>query len=88
MLTHENRSDAQSPPETNTSMPATQPMDEHNERLVANVHPPDWTNPLPSGRYNLVVIGAGTAGFVTASAAAQMGAKVALIERELMGGTA
>ena len=41
------------------------PRDEHNEFLVSNVHPSDWTNPTPDGRYNLVVIGAGTAGLVT-----------------------
>ena len=35
------------------------PRDEHNEQLVANVHPHDWENPTPPGRYNLVVIGAG-----------------------------
>ncbi|MEM9352678.1 MAG: mercuric reductase [Planctomycetota bacterium] len=63
-----------------------QPYDEHNQALEANVHPPDWTNPTPSGRYNLVVIGAGTAGLVTAAGAAGLGAKVALIERDLMGG--
>ncbi len=63
-----------------------QPFDTHNQALADNVHPPDWTNPTPSGRYNLVVIGAGTAGLVTAAGAAGMGAKVALIERELMGG--
>ena len=62
------------------------PADEHNERLVAHVHPSDWENPTPSGRYNLVVIGAGTAGLVTAAGAAGLGAKVALIERHLMGG--
>ncbi len=65
---------------------ALQPFDEHNQRLQANVHPPDWTNPIPTGRYNLVVIGAGTAGLVTASIAAGLGGKVALIERDLMGG--
>jgi pyruvate/2-oxoglutarate dehydrogenase complex dihydrolipoamide dehydrogenase (E3) component len=54
--------------------------------LLANTHPPDWVNPTPSGRYNLVVIGAGTAGLVTAAGAAGLGAKVALIERHLMGG--
>src|SRR5262249_51015378 len=43
-------------------------------------------NPTPAGRYNLVVIGAGTAGLVTAAAAAGLGAKVALIEKHLMGG--
>ncbi len=63
-----------------------QPMDVHNRKLEVNVHPPDWTNPTPAGRYNLVVIGAGSAGLVTAAGAAGLGAKVALVERELMGG--
>jgi len=62
------------------------PMDEFNQQLVNNVHPPAWVNPEPTGRYNLVVIGAGTAGLVTAAVAAAVGAKVALIERHLMGG--
>ena len=61
------------------------PKDLHNQQLEANVHPPHWTNPTPSGNYNLVVIGAGTAGLVTAAGAAGLGAKVALIELELMG---
>ncbi|MFN9971822.1 MAG: FAD-dependent oxidoreductase, partial [Phycisphaerae bacterium] len=63
-----------------------QPNDEHNKKLEATVRPPNWINPTPSGRYNLVVIGAGTAGLVTAAGAVGLGAKVALIERELMGG--
>jgi pyruvate/2-oxoglutarate dehydrogenase complex dihydrolipoamide dehydrogenase (E3) component len=63
-----------------------EPMDRHNETLVANLHPPGWVNPIPTGRYNLVVIGAGTAGLVTAAGAAGLGAKVALIERHLFGG--
>jgi pyruvate/2-oxoglutarate dehydrogenase complex dihydrolipoamide dehydrogenase (E3) component len=54
--------------------------------LVANVHPADWQNPEPASRYNLVVIGAGTAGLVIAAGAAGLGAKVALIERHLLGG--
>src|SRR5207253_3585064 len=62
------------------------PRDSHNERLQANVHPPDWVNPEPAERYNLVVIGAGTAGLVTAAGAAILGARVALVERDLMGG--
>jgi pyruvate/2-oxoglutarate dehydrogenase complex dihydrolipoamide dehydrogenase (E3) component len=62
------------------------PLDEFNNKLVANVHPTDWVNPEPAPRYNLVVIGAGTAGLVTAAGAAGLGAKVALVERELMGG--
>ncbi len=62
------------------------PMDIHNQTLISNVHPPDWVNPEPAPRYNLVVIGAGTAGLVTAAGAAGLGAKVALIEKHLLGG--
>jgi len=62
------------------------PPDEHNRRLLQNVHPSGWVNPEPKGRYHLVVIGAGTAGLVTAAAAAGLGARVALVERHLMGG--
>lgn len=62
------------------------PMDQYNQALVNNVHPPDWVNPNPEPRYDLVVIGAGTAGLVTAAGAAIFGAKVALIEKHLMGG--
>ncbi|HUG19807.1 MAG TPA: FAD-dependent oxidoreductase, partial [Planctomycetaceae bacterium] len=69
-----------------TQLAQLSPRDEFNRQLVENVHPPSWTNPTPTGRYNLVVIGAGTAGLVTAAGAAGLGAKVALIERDLMGG--
>jgi pyruvate/2-oxoglutarate dehydrogenase complex dihydrolipoamide dehydrogenase (E3) component len=62
------------------------PHDKHNQALEANVHPSDWQNPTPAQPYHLVVIGAGTAGLVTAAGAAGLGARVALIERELMGG--
>ncbi len=62
------------------------PDDVHNQTLVANVRPADWVNPKPAPRYNLVVIGAGTAGLITAAGAAGLGAKVALIERDHMGG--
>lgn len=62
------------------------PMDEHNQKLISHVHPSDWVNPEPAPRYNLVVIGAGTAGLVTAAGAAGLGAKVALIEKHLIGG--
>jgi len=51
--------------------------DSQNQRLVSTVHPADWKNPTPAPRYNLVVIGSGTAG---------LGAKVALIENGFMGG--
>src|SRR3954469_7412567 len=63
-----------------------QPLDNYNAQLLANTHPPDWANPEPAPRYNLVVIGAGTAGLVTAAGAAGLGARVALVEKHLMGG--
>jgi pyruvate/2-oxoglutarate dehydrogenase complex dihydrolipoamide dehydrogenase (E3) component len=67
------------------SPPKLSPWDEYNENLAANVHPRDWVNPEPAAKYNLVVLGAGTAGLVTAGAAG-LGAKVGLVERHLMGG--
>jgi len=39
-----------------------------------------------SDRYNAVIIGAGTAGLVTAAATAGLGGRVALVERKHMGG--
>ena len=60
--------------------------DEFDESLIANVRPAGWKNPTPAGRYNIVVIGGGTAGLVTAAGAAGVGAKVALIERDQLGG--
>ncbi|HVS55992.1 MAG TPA: mercuric reductase, partial [Casimicrobiaceae bacterium] len=53
---------------------------------MENARPAPWRNPKPVGRYNLVVIGGGPAGLVAARAAASMGAKVALVERALLGG--
>ncbi|HSL81902.1 MAG TPA: mercuric reductase [Thermoanaerobaculia bacterium] len=66
--------------------PPILPWDEPNRELIANVHPPGWRNPEPADRYHLVVVGAGTAGLVTAAGAAGLGARVALVERHLMGG--
>ncbi len=61
-------------------------LDDNNRGLLANVHPAGWHNPEPKPIYNLVVIGAGTAGLVSAMGAAALGAKVALVERDFMGG--
>ncbi len=63
-----------------------EPADEFNQTLVSHLHPDDWTNPVPKDRYHLVVIGAGPGGLICAAGAAGLGAKVALIERGLMGG--
>lgn len=63
------------------------PDDEHNRTLVERVHPPDWKNPEPAPKYNLVVVGAGTAGLVSAIGASTLGAQVAIVEKSLMGET-
>jgi len=62
------------------------PVDSNDIDLIKSVHPPRWKNPKPGGTYNLVVIGAGPAGLTAAREAASLGAKVALIERNLIGG--
>jgi pyruvate/2-oxoglutarate dehydrogenase complex dihydrolipoamide dehydrogenase (E3) component len=62
------------------------PLDRHNSELLALVRPPDWVNPRPAGRYNLVAVGGGTAGLVCAAGAAILGGRAALIERNLLGG--
>lgn len=68
-------------------IPALAPDDRHNRELARNVHPPDWVNPEPPKKpYQLVVVGGGTAGLVTAAGAAGLGARVALVERHLLGG--
>lgn len=62
---------------------STDPFDRALAELVA---PPTWQNPRVTGRYDLVVLGGGTAGLVAAIGAAVVGARVALVERELLGG--
>ncbi|MEO8387951.1 mercuric reductase [Polaromonas sp.] len=58
----------------------------HDDELNLNGHPADWRNPQPREPYHLLVIGAGPAGLVAARGAAALGARVALIERHLLGG--
>ena len=61
-------------------------LDAYERERLANVRPSEWRNPPPADRYDFVVLGAGTAGLVAAHGAAALGAKVALVERELLGG--
>ncbi len=69
-----------------SSLPKILPDDPHNQSLISYVHPPEWKNPEPASRYNVVVIGAGAAGLVTSAGTAGLGGKVALMERNLLGG--
>lgn len=73
--------DSDSPP--NSSHTAS---DEN--KLGLNGRPSGWRNPQPRQPYHLLVIGAGPAGLVAARAAVALGARVALIERHLLGGLA
>jgi glycine/D-amino acid oxidase-like deaminating enzyme len=63
-----------------------EPLDRHNQQWMAHVRPSGWANPEPRDRYHLVVIGAGPGGLMSAAIAAGLGARVALVERHLMGG--
>ena len=69
-----------------SELPEILPDDVYDEELLRNVRPPDWKNPEPAPMYNMVVVGAGTAGLVAASGAAYLGARVALIEKRMIGG--
>eukprot|EP01084_Bolivina_argentea_P298950 515273_1 len=62
------------------------PLDEHNVKLLDNVHPALWNDPPGADVYNLVVLGAGAGGLVSAAGSAAVFAKVAIIEEHLMGG--
>lgn len=62
------------------------PADPADAELLEAVHPPAWRNPEPAALYDLVVLGGGTAGLVSANIAASLGARVALVERALLGG--
>ncbi|HEV7298021.1 MAG TPA: mercuric reductase [Tepidisphaeraceae bacterium] len=62
------------------------PDDLHDRVTAANTHPAGWRNPAPADRYDLVVVGGGTAGLVSAGVGSLLGARVALIERAYTGG--
>lgn len=66
---------------------STAPHDAHEDERLANVRPPGWVNPEPASRYDLVILGGGTAGLTAATEAADRGAKVAMVESSLLGGT-
>ncbi|MGH9855201.1 MAG: FAD-containing oxidoreductase, partial [Blastocatellia bacterium] len=43
--------------------------DQYDQRVIENCHPPNYVNPTPAGKYNLIAIGAGAAGLVSAGGA-------------------
>ena len=62
------------------------PQDAYERARIANVHPHDWSNPSPASPYQLAIIGAGPGGLAAAEVANALGARVALIERDMIGG--
>jgi pyruvate/2-oxoglutarate dehydrogenase complex dihydrolipoamide dehydrogenase (E3) component len=71
-------------PSSDSSISTSQ--DAYERERLANVHPASWSNPKPASDYQLVIVGAGPAGLAAAEIAVALGAKVALIERQLIGG--
>ncbi len=49
------------------------PMDKYNQALLDNVHPLEWKPPKPPKRYNMISIGAGAGGIVSAAGCAGLG---------------
>jgi pyruvate/2-oxoglutarate dehydrogenase complex dihydrolipoamide dehydrogenase (E3) component len=70
-----------------TDGPTPLPPKPHSQnKLVEYVRPVDWRNPEPRNPYDLVIVGAGPAGLAAADLAIRLGLRVALIERNRLGG--
>ena len=67
-------------------------LDEINCEMYDHIRPLEWVDPqLPDGTdksqlYDMVCIGGGAAGMVTAAGTAYMGGKALMIERNFLGG--
>lgn len=65
------------------------PEDSADREVVENCHPPQHVNPPANkrhDRYNLIAIGGGAAGLVSAGGTGLLGGRAALIEKNLLGG--
>ena len=65
----------------------TWPLDKYNAETLNEVHPRQYTTPFtPHDEYDLIAIGAGAGGLVSARQSARRGAKSAMISEQLAGG--
>ena len=62
-------------------------FDAPNRKTLAQGHPTDWVSPQPKELSEWVVVGGGPAGLTAAFTAAKAGHTVAVVERNLTGGT-
>ena len=69
------------------SIASIAPFDAANRKTISQGHPTDWQAPQPKEMYDLVVFGGGPAGLNAAFAAIAGGHTVAIVERNLLGGT-
>lgn len=70
-----------------TDAPSPQKAKPDDAKLYAKrVRPSIWQNPSAEGIYDFAVLGAGPAGIAAAEAASRAGVRVALIERDRIGG--
>lgn len=69
------------------SIASIAPFDAPNRQTISQGHPTDWKSPQPKETYDLVVLGGGPAGLTAAFTALAGGHSVAVIERNLLGGT-
>ncbi|MBE7158199.1 MAG: FAD-dependent oxidoreductase, partial [Rhodospirillales bacterium] len=72
---------------SSATLPSIAPSDKANRRTIASGHPPDWQPPQPKPLYDLVVLGGGPAGTMAVLTATKAGHTVAVVERNLTGGT-
>ena len=73
--------------QSDTMPPPTLLENRDDARSLEEASSATWHDWRSAGRYNLVILGGGPAGILAAYAAAELGARVALIERNLLGGT-
>ena len=62
------------------------PLDEHNIATLDAVRPRGWEDPPPAAEYELIAIGAGAGGLVSAKQSGRRGARSAMISEHLAGG--